>query len=519
MNTRTNWEKLVRIALLTIGVVVFFAGAFSQPASAARQEPTVIHGGVVNGKAVSLPKPAYPEQARAARVSGSVEVQVTIDEAGNVIAAEAVSGDFLLRDAAVAAAREAKFPPTRLNGVPVKVTGTIIYNFRADADSDASPPPGPVGPTDPDPQAGLTADHPMPGAGSPRLGTLTPDSLNVPGSVSGGVLNGKAIALPKPVYPATARAAHASGPVQVQVVIDEDGNIIEAAAISGHLLLRAASVMAARGAKFYPTKLNGEPVKVVGIIIYNFMSGNTPPDESFSLESGPVGLSSSGADSATPPENGSDLGTRSGTDEPRPRVISGGVLNGRAIVFPKPDYPATAREAGASGAVEVQVTVDEEGKVISATAVSGHPLLQAAAVEAARGAKFSPTKLSGEAVKVTGTVVYNFVSGAEPKPTVINAGVLNGKAISLPKPAYPAEARDAHDSGTVEVQITIDEEGNVIEAEAIKGHKSLRAAAVDAARRAKFSPTKLSGVPVNVTGRIIYNFTMTDYPTNNLSPR
>ena len=61
-----------------------------------------------------------------------------------------------------------------------------------------------------------------------------------------------------------------------------------------------------------------------------------------------------------------------------------------------------------SGAVAVQVTVDETGAVISAHAVSGHPLLQASAVVAARQARFSPTLLMGEPVKITGVIVYNF---------------------------------------------------------------------------------------------------------------
>jgi protein TonB len=60
--------------------------------------------------------------------------------------------------------------------------------------------------------------------------------------------------------------------------------------------------------------------------------------------------------------------------------------------------------------VTVQVTVDEEGNVISAHAVTGHPLLQGAAVAAARQAKFAPTKLSGQPVKVMGVIVYNFVA-------------------------------------------------------------------------------------------------------------
>ena len=95
---------------------------------------------------------------------------------------------------------------------------------------------------------------------------------------------------------------------------------------------------------------------------------------------------------------------------PRAAPISGGVLNGKAISLPKPAYPAIARAAHASGTVVVQVLIDENGSVVSAHAVSGHPLLQGAAVGAARQAKFSPTKLSGQPVKVTGVIQYNFVA-------------------------------------------------------------------------------------------------------------
>jgi protein TonB len=90
--------------------------------------------------------------------------------------------------------------------------------------------------------------------------------------------------------------------------------------------------------------------------------------------------------------------------------ISGGVLNGKAISLPKPAYPPIARAAHASGTVVVQVLIDENGSVVSARAVSGHPLLQAVAVGAARQARFSPTKLSGQPVKVTGVIQYNFVA-------------------------------------------------------------------------------------------------------------
>lgn len=94
---------------------------------------------------------------------------------------------------------------------------------------------------------------------------------------------------------------------------------------------------------------------------------------------------------------------------PKSVIISGGVLDGKAISKPAPTYPAIAKPVRASGTVTVQIVVDEEGKVISASALGGHPLLQQAAVDAARQARFSPTRLSGQAVKVSGVVTYNFV--------------------------------------------------------------------------------------------------------------
>ncbi|MBK9215397.1 MAG: energy transducer TonB [Chloracidobacterium sp.] len=85
--------------------------------------------GVVNGLATSLPRPHYPPAAKAMRAEGAVSVKVLIDEAGRVVSANAVNGHPLLRDAAESAARDARFTPTMLSDVPVKVSGTIVYNF------------------------------------------------------------------------------------------------------------------------------------------------------------------------------------------------------------------------------------------------------------------------------------------------------------------------------------------------------------------------------------------------------
>jgi len=98
------------------------------------QAPKIIRksGGVFQGAATKRVEPAYPPLAKAAKVSGSVVVEVTLDEEGKVISARALSGHPLLKDAAVAAARAWKFAPTMLEAVAVKVIGTITFNFLLD---------------------------------------------------------------------------------------------------------------------------------------------------------------------------------------------------------------------------------------------------------------------------------------------------------------------------------------------------------------------------------------------------
>jgi TonB family protein len=94
----------------------------------------------------------------------------------------------------------------------------------------------------------------------------------------------------------------------------------------------------------------------------------------------------------------------------RDRSHSNDSLNELAVTLVKPRYPALARMGHASGVVEVRVLVDEEGKVIAAHAISGHPLLWAVSVEAARNSLFSPTLIDGKPIKVSGVIQYTFVA-------------------------------------------------------------------------------------------------------------
>jgi len=95
---------------------------FSKPRASARST-------IVNGKAISLPQPAYPQKALDAGAEGPITVYITIDEGGNVIEAHALGGHPFLQDAAVAAAKLAKFEPAQVDGQPALVTASITYRF------------------------------------------------------------------------------------------------------------------------------------------------------------------------------------------------------------------------------------------------------------------------------------------------------------------------------------------------------------------------------------------------------
>jgi len=185
-------------------------------------------------------------------------------------------------------------------------------------------------------------------------------------------------------------------------------------------------------------------------------------------------------------------------------AIKRGIVNGKAVSLPKPNYPQEAKDFCASGLVEVEVLIGQDGNVIEAKAISGDELLHASAVEAAKLAKFTTGHL---AVKVKGILIYNFVS--ERKCIVI--GIVNKKARSIPKPKVANLNKPKHlqikQDEVVEVQIIIEVwSGKVLRARAISGHPMLRAACENSARQAKFSP--VNDVPLNIPIKaiLVYKF-------------
>ena len=136
----------------------------------------------------------------------------------------------------------------------------------------------------------------------------------------------------------------------------------------------------------------------------------------------PGGNDISGSTSTIVPESKAIQPEKTNIEEPPPiiekpepkaekkidKIVSLGVINGTAISLPKPIYPIAAKQMKAGGNVNVAVTIDKSGNVVAANAVSGHPLLRAVSEDAAKRAKFKPTLLSNQPVKVTGVIIYKF---------------------------------------------------------------------------------------------------------------
>ena len=137
-----------------------------------------------------------------------------------------------------------------------------------------------------------------------------------------------------------------------------------------------------------------EQVKDTGLAQSTMANSHDKPMVMLASEPPPVRQPKS-SDSATSPA-------------PLLKPVSGGVLNGKALNLPAPTYPDLARRMRTAGVVIVEVVLDENGRVISALATTGPPTLRDAAIQAALKARFSPTTLSGQPVKVTGQINYKF---------------------------------------------------------------------------------------------------------------
>ena len=230
------------------------------PAAVVAGAPYGVAGQNPGAKVAVAQKFVMPDGAEAAGVGGIVVVAAGVDKAGAVKKANVVAGpswpcgskpsehiDRVL-DAVRANVLSTKFTPETKNGAPVDADLSLTFALGSEF-----------------------RDAVKEGefAGALKAGK-NPSMMDV-GPIFGRNPTVMALVMPKPAYPVKARAARVSGSVPVRVIIDEAGNVTSAGAIGGHPLLQNAARDSGCRAKFEPTAVDGRPVRVTGVVIYNFV--------------------------------------------------------------------------------------------------------------------------------------------------------------------------------------------------------------------------------------------------------
>ena len=198
----------------------------------------------------------------------------------------------------------------------------------------------------------------------------------------------------------------------------------------------------------------------------------------------------------------------------------------RVISNPDPMYPPEAAQLGYGGTVKLAIKVDKQGKVKVLEAWGPNAPcsnqddgriknIRNAVVDTASKVEFEPPADEGKPSDVEMTVSYSFDSSGQPfrastrseaKGRIVEAGVLMGRVKHLAKPDYPLTARANRLGGTIPISVLVDIDGKVIAASALGGHKILQGPALIAACRSSIEPVQLSGVPVQVSGVILFAF-------------
>jgi TonB family protein len=193
------------------------------------------------------------------------------------------------------------------------------------------------------------------------------------------------------------------------------------------------------------------------------------------------------------------------------------VREARVIQRVPPVYPPLARQARVSGVVRLEATVGKDGRVVSATAVSGPPLLRQAAVEAVEQWIYEPASLNGEPVEASTKIDVAFhltdeaaaPPGGEPESACSGGAEQTPCPIHRVAPVYPPLARQARIQGVVRLNVTVGKEGLVKSVELVSGHPLLARAAEEAVRQWVYRPRLLNGEPVEATTRTDVGFTLT----------
>ena len=290
--------------------------------------------------------PDYPPLAKQARISGVVKLTLTIASDGTAQRLAVVSGHPLLIAAALEAVKQWVWSPSAAGTYDLDVPFSLPEGVAA-------------GPVQQGVLGGIIGQAP---AGASGLGAAPQPFKRV-----------------EPAYPPLAKQARISGTVYLKLTIASDGTSQRMEVISGHPLLVPSALEAVRQWAWSPSAA-GTYALEVPFILPEGATANAAPQ---GVLGGIVGQA---------PRKGDGAGWR-------------GIIN-----KVDPVYPPAAREAGIQGVVHVVITIGESGHVETAEAIDGHPLLQAAAVEAVKqwvyepGPPMPPGTRSG----MKGTVVVPF---------------------------------------------------------------------------------------------------------------
>lgn len=258
------------MARLILGTLLL-AGCALLVASQETAAPVEVPAEALQKLLINRVAPVYPPLARQARIQGTVVLKVIVNKAGEVRAAEPISGHPTLAPSAIAAVKQWRYTPYVEDGEPVEVTTTIQVHFQL-----AGQPPASSA------DAAHANNSGTPAQDGGIVGAVDSATTPLPAPpqrvrVSSGVASGLIVSKVPPRYPEDAREARVQGAVVLKVNIDKEGNVYKTELISGQPLLAPAAIEAVRQWKYKPYLLNGAPVEVETQVQVNFVLQQQQP--------------------------------------------------------------------------------------------------------------------------------------------------------------------------------------------------------------------------------------------------
>jgi TonB family protein len=467
-----------------------------------REEAVLAAGGIyVLSKPPTLIKkvePVYPEEARKAGKEGVVGLAARTGVYGRVENIKVTKpADPLLDRAAIEAVRQWIYEPPIIDGKPVSVEFSVSVKFNLDAE-----------------KGGVTGGV----SGGVAGGVAGGVKGGVEGGVSGGVKGGvetavvegvaggvqdenrilrrrefekdavsiidsskqpKNIKYVNPVYPEAARKNGIQGVVILEAKIDETGRVIDALILRSIPALNQAALNAVRQWTYQPLIIDGKPSKAVFTVTVNFGLDDKKAEE---FAKGAV-------------------------------KVRGDIKPPKPVKVVKTIYPEIARQAAVEGVVLLEARTDVSGRVKDVRVLRSIPLLNQAAIDAVRQWVYEPLIIDGEPREAVFTVTIRFgleeegKAGLEKEPAEAS-GVVEPHVILRVSPVYPEKARRAGIEGTVLLEATTDENGDVVKVRVLKSIPELDQAAIDALRQWKYEPHLVDGKPTSIVFTVTMRFSL-----------